>query len=621
MGLLTRALSSKSEILDIPHSKTEIASLLGRSQKLRKVHKIGHTTGIFRTKKKAEKQKLTSNTRTTPITRSNPPTPSQLDKDLGLGKNEYQAIYQSSVSELANTDQSNQDYHSSLFNILKDLNKTTKKERLWDTFCEGIIDKLGAQSIVVFSKDEIIENKETHDKNDSPFFNLCWTSGLSQERNSILNINLAEQNNLSKYLKTHKQIQKIKDIPKSIFIETEEKKILAILKKIETKLIFTLNYANDLLAIIIIGPKFSNQQYTHQDLNFLQELRDLASIHFLYYIGNQTANKLISHSKTKKEVSQKEINKLNIQEYKSIFSLAHLSSRSNNLETLSLLFSEYLEHYLLSSQYSIVLFSIQKGTYCILRSNGLDIETQNKYSLSLDTNLVGSISSIRHIYHLDNFKQNEEVIPLHSQNDLEKMGNYWIIPLIHLTCLVGFISIHDLKNSDWDAIKQKKILTLSKLFSPPLMNALIKQNKSLPLAFQNPFVALKLRIEKELSYAKTKDLPFSLIILSLDNLDNLADKIEKRYLRLVISQITEVLRNFLQANQYLNRLDLGDFVIILPRLSGIAAKVWLNSLLELLPKRSMSNKIEDIKRLKYKSKIIFPSYREIDAERIISALF
>ena len=280
-----------------------------------------------------------------------------------------------------------------------------------------------------------------------------------------------------------------------------------------------------------------------------------------------------------------------------------------------------MEHYLLSSQYSIVLFSIQKGTYCILRSNGLDIETQNKYSLSLDTNLVGSISSIRHIYHLDNFKQNEEVIPLHSQNDLEKMGNYWIIPLIHLTCLVGFISIHDLKNSDWDAIKQKKILTLSKLFSPPLMNALIKQNKSLPLAFQNPFVALKLRIEKELSYAKTKDLPFSLIILSLDNLDNLADKIEKRYLRLVISQITEVLRNFLQANQYLNRLDLGDFVIILPRLSGIAAKVWLNSLLELLPKRSMSNKIEDIKRLKYKSKIIFPSYREIDAERIISALF
>ena len=479
-----------------------------------------------------------------------------------------------------------------VFDIFKELQNNRDLNTFWDALCHAVVSELGAQSVLVFS--------ETEQSKYSSCLYSSHHSGLS----SLPKVRLKQNKGLLEYFSQQNQACHVKNIHRDR-LNMGDKKIL---KELNTKAIFTLSQKDAICAVLFVGPSISESPYSDDDLYFLQLLSELSLGRFLE-LKEQSQYPII-----KQEVQ------LELEHYKGLFHLAHRAANLNKLEDMYSLLSEYMEYYLSASIYSLILLSLEEKHYYMFRAKGLSEESQKKYRLRISSNLIGSISNLVRIYHLDDFKKNSEIKDLYSPEDMKVMGNYWILPLIHSHCLIGYISIHKMRNFTWTALEHELALSLAEIITPYLLNTMIGELEELPRLLKDPFVGLRERLEYELIRAQEQSSPLSILDLRIQNIKAVSENMETKNIAVLFSQITQTLAKFLNQDDYLNRLELGHFAIVLPQKNISESKKWLKELDAKLPKKIPAVKNKNMsfsKKLNYSFNLISPLPAKAEIQKIL----
>ena len=480
-----------------------------------------------------------------------------------------------------------------IFDIFKELQIKQDITTFWDTMCQAILSELGARSLVVFAETE--------------------QSKYSSALYPVHHLGLADLP--KKRLKKTKGLiehfgQKplpIEKIPKNSLSINERR----ILKDLNTKAVFPLAQKDEIYALFFLGPSISEAPYSEDDLAFLELLSELGLSKFLEIQEQKEAIAAFASSKEGMEWQ------LELEHYKALLHLAHRANNLSELESIYGLISEYIDYYVSASMYSLILLSPEGNDYYIFESKGLSKESKKKYHLPISSNLIGSISNLLRIYHLDDFKENPEIKELYDPKDLEAMENYWILPLIHSHFLVGFISIHKMKNPNWNAIEHEIVLSLSEILSPYLANIMIRKSQSLTQVMGKPLRGMEKRLRHELKQAREKNTPLSILDLRILNIRAISEAMKAEQTASLFSQITQVLAKFLSQDDYLNRLELGHFAILFPQKNALEAKKHVALLASQLPKKIPPVRKRFSKKLDYHYKIISPDPHKAEIEKIL----
>lgn len=302
-------------------------------------------------------------------------------------------------------------------------------------------------------------------------------------------------------------------------------------------------------GVIALGPSLSGEDYTLSDFEFLDQLSEMTAI---------ALHQLASKVAVKKEMDElKRSNEM----HSSIAALTKKSSTARSIDDLFDILSRNLERDFDVLSYSLVLLSTSDQKYRIFSGNRISPQSMERFAVDPSSELIGMVSNLTRVYDFQDFLENKELIASYSWDDLQIMRHYWIVPLIHLNWLVGFITIHE-TGRPWTNFEREFIVYLAEVMAPIFATHLVvRERESL---FRDPFSPVELRLKKEIEKARSYDTSVSFAVIRIKNIRRLITLNGAEKVIDLISEYGKIISRFLYETDFMARTGQGKYAIILP---------------------------------------------------------
>ena len=444
-------------------------------------------------------------------------------------------------------DQRKIEHFLSLIEISREIAAVSDLESLLDNTLFALVGEIGAESACVF----IPEDWENPDSNLRPF----TYTGFEPEENWVL------KKGEIIYDTVHVKDEIIyANLFRSKSLTRSEQGLMDTIPAVHIKPLF---YSGKFRGVLVIGKSLSDDDYTLNELEFLKYLSDLTAA---------GVDRIVEH---KFRLTDREDLQMRNTMNDSIFSLARTASRSRNIDEIYDLLSESLEKDYNISSYSLVLLAPGEQKYRIFAGNMISTESIERFSLSTHSDLVGMISGLTRVHELRNFRENRDILNNYTGDDIAVMKRYWIVPLVNMGWLAGFISIHNV-SKEWTSFQREMIVSLSEIISPVLANHLILSEKE--SVFRDPFSPLEEKLRGEIFRANEFNSSVSLCMMSIRNMKRILSLNKRENVAEFFAELNKFLPGFIGESDFLSRLGQGVYVILLTGRNHEESEIFMTKL-------------------------------------------
>ncbi|MCB1138546.1 MAG: diguanylate cyclase, partial [Leptospiraceae bacterium] len=440
------------------------------------------------------------------------------------------------------------DHYMALFDLLRELQDVQELEEFWDSLAYALLGQLAAGKVLIFAPQE--------SGKDKPFYPVA-SLGISPPEAWVLQPGQEIYDTLAKSPEIHyaQEFQK----PTSTISDVEK----SILEKGSVQVLAPIGQQGRMEGLIFLGANMEGVDYSLDDLEYLKLL------------GEMSSGALQRIRQRVKREEQAERNEARVTLYERILNASHEASQVKNLDDVyDVLLSHLKEDFGVQSA-SLVLLNVQQQEYRIFAGNEISPESLERFRLPVGSELIGTISNLTRLYDFASFRENQEITSCYSNDDLALMQNYWIIPLINLNWLVGFITIHR-TSRPWSEFDRELVLATSEFFAPILANSIILGERE--TLFRDPFSPVVERLKKELNRAAQFQTPVSLVEVRVKNLKRLLSLNEPDSVTGFLQDLSRSLSGLLFDSDFLARVGQGRFALILPGRNRQEAEIFVRKI-------------------------------------------
>ncbi|MCB1172245.1 MAG: diguanylate cyclase [Leptospiraceae bacterium] len=457
--------------------------------------------------------------------------------------------YSTNPAEAHIASQKKIDHYLSLFDITKEISLVENFEDLWDNLLYALMGEVGAESICIFSA-------STEIRRDMPFEPVSW-SGMQVDESWIL----GARNSIYQKVKTSDGIVYADELLQGVAgLSGLDQEILS---QTQARLIIPLKNMERLYGIVLLGRQIDDQEYTLDDLEFLRLLGEIASVGIDRVSARRKFEQDTSELRRRNDIHAR------------MFQLARQVSMQKNLDDVYDVVATHLREDFGINSWSIVLLTPRDSMYRIFAGNKISPLSIEKFKLATDTDLIARVSNLVRVYELGDFRDNSEILANYTNDDIALMRHYWIVPLINLNWLVGFISIHETDRS-WSALDRELIVSLAEVCAPVFANSIIlSERESL---FRDPFSPLEQRLQKELQKSREYQSAVSLVDFRVRNIKRLIDVSTPEQISEFLLNLGKSIASFLAVHDFMARVGQGNFALVLPGRSRQEAALFIKKL-------------------------------------------
>ncbi|MDH5656271.1 MAG: diguanylate cyclase [Spirochaetia bacterium] len=439
------------------------------------------------------------------------------------------------------------EHFMSLIEISREIAATNDMETLLDNTLFSIVGEIGAETACILIP-------EDWDDPDSPLRPITYT-GFEPEEEWIF------RKGETIYETVHKKDEILyAEFFKKFTLTKSEKKLLETLPAEHLKPMY---FSNKFRGVIVFGKSLSGEEYTISELEFLKYLSDL------------TAAGVDRIVEFKERLTEREDLKKRKEMNDRIFSLARNTSKARNLDDIYDLLADSLEYDYKVSSYSLVLLSTKEHRYRIFGANKISTESMEKFSLATHSDLVGLISSLTRVHELRSFRDNSDVVKNYTGDDIALMKHFWLVPLVNLNWLVGFIAIHEV-SEEWTSFHREMIVSLAEVMSPIIANHLILSEKD--SLFKDPFSPLEEKLKLEIANAREFSSNVSLCVMRIRNMKRIISLNKHDDISNFFGDLNKFLPGYISENDLLSRMGQGVYALVLSGRNHEESEIFMNKL-------------------------------------------
>lgn len=428
------------------------------------------------------------------------------------------------------------DNYLTLFDITKEISAIDDLDELWESILYAIMGQLGSETIVIFSADQL---------RDASTFHPVAHSGFESPEGWVLRqgdeiFNSMRREPGVKYVNEFREVR-------SHALKKHEKDILDVTN---TALLVPLKSLDELFGILFIGPQLSGDDYSIDDIEFLNLLGEIVVV-----AVSRVLSKL-KHEKESEDLQEKSAL------YERIFSISHEMSGVKNIHEMRDILHSFLTKEYNVDQYSLVLLNPGEQKYRLFGAEKISDTSMEKFQLDVSSNLIALISNLTRIYEVPDFKKNRELSGCYTNDDIALMDIYHVIPLVSLNWLVGYVAIHRLVKP-WTK-RQREMISISlELISPVFASALLMGGAQKSI-FRDPFSPIESRLREEMKRTEKMRAPVSLVVFQIKNLKRFLSLSPTEEVSRFLADFGKVLSENLFETDYMGRVSQGKYAIILP---------------------------------------------------------
>lgn len=435
------------------------------------------------------------------------------------------------------------DHYMALFDLLRELQDVQELEEFWESLSYAILGQLGASRVIIFASHESGKNELYY-----PVAYLGVTPGewVLKPGDEIYDT-LQKDSEIHYAQEFQKTTSTISDLEKEI------------LESINAQIIAPIGQPGSNSGLIMLGPNMEGVDYTLDDLDYLRLL------------GEMSAGALQRIRQRMKRDEQSEQNQVRLELYERILSASREASQVKNLDDVYDVLLSHLKDDFGVESASLVLLNVPDQTYRIFAGNEISPESLEKFQLPVSSDLIGTVSNLTRLYDFADFRNDQEITSCYSNDDLALMQSYWIVPLINLNWLVGFVTIH--RSRPWTEFDRELVLATAEFFAPILANCIILGERE--TLFRDPFSPVMERLRQELDRGAQFQTPVSLVEVRVKNLKRLLSLNEPDSVTSFLQDLSRSLGGLLFDSDFQARVGQGRFALILPGRNSQEADIFI----------------------------------------------
>ncbi len=437
------------------------------------------------------------------------------------------------------------DHYMALFDLLRELQDVDELEEFWDSLSYAILGQLGSNRVVIFAPHESGKNQLMY---PAAFLGVTPPDEWVLKPGDEIYDTLQKSPEIHYAQEFQKATSTISDLEKEI------------LDSINAQIVAPIGQPGHNAGMIVIGPNMEGVDYTLDDLEYLRLL------------GEMSAGALDRIRQRMKREEQSEQNEARLDLYERILSASREASQVKNLDDVYDVLLSHLKDDFSVESASLVLLNVPDQRYKIFAGNEISPESLEKFQLPVSSDLIGTISNLTRLYDFTDFRENNEITSCYSNDDLALMQNYWIVPLINLNWLVGFLTIHR-TGRPWTEFDRELVLATSEFFAPILANCIILGERE--TLFRDPFSPVMERLRSELGRGAQFQTPVSLVEVRVKNLKRLLSLNEPDSVTTFLQDMSRSLGGLLFDTDFQARVGQGRFALILPGRSSQEAEIFI----------------------------------------------
>lgn len=312
--------------------------------------------------------------------------------------------------------------------------------------------------------------------------------------------------------------------------------------------IIPMHVADKFSGFIIVGKKISGDEYETEDYEFITDIFDISGnfLGKLYYEENL----------------YREINELN-KTIQTNFIASKFASRvysCKDLFEINDVLTESLRQDLGITDFTFLRLNTGRRVFKGFSSTLLSQETLDKFFIPIESKIVTMVSQVCDVYKFDNFATSTEITENLLEDELRKMGEFTVLPLINIGTLVGMIIIHNTPDP-WTAATKQNVISVANILAPIVSNLILQEEKE--SFFKNPLNPLEETISRAMVDADESGQSFTLIILKILYVTRILTILGSKF----FSDYSEFIANKILTNtsdeDSVSRIGQGKFAIIL----------------------------------------------------------
>ena len=481
------------------------------------------------------------------------------------------------------------DNYLALFDITKELAATDSVAALWETILYGVMGQVGAETICIFSSIRERNGKQLFPVAHSGFeLSESWAmrpgDTIYEKCRKTDGVRYAEE-----FLRDDADV--LSDVEHSVLKETG------------ARIVVPLKNMGNMYGLLFLGPQLSGDDYSIDDMEFLALLGETAAV------GVDRAMSRREYEKNTEQLRKK------TERQGRIFDVAREAAGVKNLDELYDLTAQHLRDDFGITSFSVVLLSPRTQEYRLFGGNQISPASIAKFRLPVSSETIGLVSNLIRVYELPDFRENRELTSCYTNDDLALMDTYWVVPLISLNWLVGFITIHKTAEA-WGEFERELVVATAEMLGPVYANAVILGERE--TLFRDPFSPLEGRLKLEIKKAQDFQASVSLVEMRIRNIKRLMAANSPESVAEFLAELGRATSGFLFESDFLARVGQGRFALVLPGRTGPEAEIFVKKLkAEFKRRRFLPGSPVDIQ---FSSSIItFPSDAE-DAGKMLAML-
>ncbi|MEQ9367277.1 MAG: hypothetical protein RIF32_23805, partial [Leptospirales bacterium] len=442
------------------------------------------------------------------------------------------------------------DHYLSLFDITKEISNISEFDELWENILYAIMGQVGAETICILSSTSRVSSGAIFYPVSHSGFELPegWALGRGDE--------IYDQMATSTGVRYAEEFLNSLQNP----VSPLERRIL---ENTRAKLVVPLKNMNQMFGIVILGGQVSGDDYTIDDIEFLTLLGEIAAV---------GVDRVLSRIEFERDTE--ELRRRNMV-HGSMFSLARRASGVKNLDEIYDILTRHLREDFYAESFSVVLLSPRERRYRIFAGNNISPESIEKFSLDVNSELIATISNLVRVYDLKDFRENRELAGCYTNDDLGLMQHYWIVPLINMNWLVGFITIHRTK-IPWTEFHRELMVTAAEIVSSVFANCIIMNERE--SLFRDPFSPLEERLKEELKKSAQFQAPVSLVDIRVKNIRRILEINPGEEVTGFLTALNRSIASSLFETDFMARVGQGRFALILPGRGKVEADIFVKKL-------------------------------------------
>ncbi len=310
------------------------------------------------------------------------------------------------------------------------------------------------------------------------------------------------------------------------------------------KIIVPLQNSGALSGFIVLGERFSGDDYSSEELDFLSTMASMAAI-------------AIDNARLYTNLE----NKLN--EFSALYDISRVINSTGTLEEVVNLAVETLTTGFGLEQ---AAFLCRKdGDYKILSSIGLDSQTIEQLYFSTDNQIVNTIFEVGEAIDFPDFRDKPELVSLISASDVDKFQSFLVVPLLAAGEKVGVLLIFSVQEKEESFFMAEEIqlfsIIASQLAPPILMAEMFKKEQDEAVDPYSPYVAI---LQNELDNAASFSLSLGVGEIKINGF---ADDNNSELITTFLGKLGSVIKSAVGTERKVVRTAVNKYSILFPGVS------------------------------------------------------